>query len=271
MSFDFFERSNALGQPIALYDFELGPHHWRYTNAEHDVPALGEVYEAVAISDDGMTLSGDTQNDDIVIKLPASVPFAKLFIGTPPSMPMYVTIRFKDRADEQVPVGMVCEVKAGKRVSTVEFEITCKSISSSLNRNGLRLSWGRGCPHALYDRGCKVNPALYATAIQIQGLTGNSVESSALAAIAHNYLSGGYLEFDLMAGVKERRAIERHAGAIITLLGNTDGLTVGDWIVVYPGCDRTTPTCQLKFNNLSNYGGFPHLPNKSPFDGDPVF
>jgi uncharacterized phage protein (TIGR02218 family) len=133
------------------------------------------------------------------------------------------------------------------------------------------LSWGRGCPHALYDRNCRADPAAFAIAIAVEGLTGAAIVSSAVASLPANYLAGGYFEFPLMAGVMERRAIESQSGSTINILGTTDGLTIGNWVTVYPGCDRVSSTCESKFNNLVNYGGFPHLPTKSPFDGDPVF
>jgi hypothetical protein len=69
----------------------------------------------------------------------------------------------------------------------------------------------------------------------------------------------------------ERRGIESHSGATFTVLGSTAGLDVGDYITAYPGCGRTRAECKNKFNNLPNYGGFAHLPGKSPFEGDPVF
>ena len=271
MGFDFIERSNSKGQPSVLYEFTIGDHRWGYTNAENDVVVLGQLYLSAAISDNGLTLSGDSQNDDFNITMPATAEFTTLFQGPMPGETIYCTVRLINRGDTQAPVAWVGTVKQGTRKDKLSFEVTCKALSSSLNRNGLRLAWGRGCPHALYDRGCQANPAAFAVAVQIQGLTGATVTSSSFESLPHNYLSGGYIEFEILAGVTERRAIEAHGGNYIMLLGTTEGLSTMDWIVVYPGCDRTSSTCQGKFNNLSNYGGFPHLPNKSPFDGDPVF
>ena len=67
-----------------------------------------------------------------------------------------------------------------------------------------------------------------------------------------------------------RRGIESQNGNNFQVLGSTDGLEVGTAVTLYPGCPRNTTACKL-FNNLPNYGGFPHLPGKSPFDGSPVF
>ena len=62
-------------------------------------------------------------------------------------------------------------------------------------------------------------------------------------------------------------------GGTITLaapLASGFRLEIGSEITLYPSCDRTTTGCNL-FDNLPNYGGFPHLPGKSPFDGSQVF
>lgn len=34
----------------------------------------------------------------------------------------------------------------------------------------------------------------------------------------------------------------------------------GDAFVAYPGCDKSQRTCQMKFDNLRNFGGFPYVP-----------
>jgi hypothetical protein len=41
-------------------------------------------------------------------------------------------------------------------------------------------------------------------------------------------------------------------------------------VKIYPGCDRTKETCNDKFSNILNYGGFAWIPAKSPFDGSSI-
>lgn len=271
MSFDQIERSNYDGAPVTLYEFAIGSVAWRYTDGQNDVLLNGLTYSTLAISHEGFSLSGDPDSDDLTVKLSARAEVTDLFVATPPSETLLLRIRTLHRGDTDAPVVWSGLVKSGRQSSQIEFSFLCNSLLSTLNRNGLRLSWGRGCPHALYDRGCTVNPDHYATAVQVTSMTGSSITSAAIAALGDGYLAGGFLSFPTDYGTTERRAIESHGGSTIQMLGTTDGISVGDWIVVYPGCERTTAVCQSKFNNLSNYGGFPHLPTKSPFDGDPVF
>lgn len=271
MSFDQIERSNYDGKPIMLYEFTLGSAVWRYTGGQNPVTVNGATYAALAIAHDGYSMSGDPSADDITIRTSSKIEVSNLFNGTPPSDPVRLSIRTLHFGDTEAPVVWSGTIKSMKRVSTVEVTFNCNSLLSTLNRNGLRLSWQRGCPHALYDRLCRVNPDAYGTAIRVDAVLGDHIESSGAAGLPNGYLNGGFLAFTTPHGTIERRAIEEHWQHRIRLLGLSDGMAVGQWINVYPGCDRTTATCVNKFNNLDNYGGFPHLPNKSPFDGDPVF
>ena len=271
MTFDSLERSNYDAIKTVLYEFALGATaRWRFASGTQNVTLLGNSYRALPISDSGIVQSGDTQNDDFTVTMPADTNFAQLFTGTPPSEPILLTVREINRGDDEAPVVWAGIVKNGKRTSLTTFDVICKTLTASLNRMGVRLAWGRGCPHALYDRACRVNKDDFATAAQIVTLGGAGF-TAAIGALGDGYLSGGFVTFNRMAGVLDTRAIESHIGTRVNLLGASDGLAVGMWVTLYPGCDRVTSTCEAKFNNLSNYGGFPHLPTKNPFDNDPVF
>jgi hypothetical protein len=49
------------------------------------------------------------------------------------------------------------------------------------------------------------------------------------------------------------------------------GLAAGTTVTLFPGCDHTLATCSGKFSNTANYGGFPFMPTKNPFGGDPIY
>lgn len=267
MSYDAIERSNYDAVPSGLYEFTLDNKVFRYATGETDVVYNGKTYIGIPISDDGVKMSGDVRNEDLVITMARATDLGDLFVGTPPSEVIFVTVRRMNRGSDEAPVIWGGTLKSVRIKSGIEIEVVCRTLTATLNRNGLRLSWSRSCPHALYDRGCKVDPDDFAATAQVSALTGNAITATGLGALGTGYLAGGYFEFELMPDVIERRGIESHVGNTITVLGTTDGLEVADWITVYPGCDRVTSTCNSKFNNLVNYGGIPHLPTKSPFDG----
>lgn len=271
MTFDTTERSNYDGAPTMLYEFSVGATYWRYAAAQNDLVLGGNTYTALAVANEGFSASGNPDTDDLQVRISARATVTDLFLATPPSDPILLRIRTVHKGDTDAPVVWSGSVKSGRQVSLIEFALNCNSLLSTLSRNGLRLSWGRGCPHALYDRGCRVDPNAFDTLIQVTALTGASVTATGLAALGDGYFAGGFLSFVGSHGATDRRPIEGHVGNTLDLMATTDGISVGAWITVYPGCDRTTLTCLNKFSNLANYGGFPHLPNKSPFDGDPIF
>lgn len=276
MSYDSIERSNHGSKPINLYEFSIGSTYWRYSSDEVDTPFEDPlhgpvVFKAVAISDSGVVQVGDTTSGELTINLPSTTPIALLFNATPPSDETWLVLRRKQHDEDNAPVIWIGTVSSFSQTALKSSKFVCKTMVATFNRNGLRLSYGRQCPHSLYDISCRANKNAHGVVVQIDEIGGNWFGSADLAGYDYGWFSNGFIEFQLIGGATERRAIEHFNNAYVFLIETTDGLIVGDYVVVFPGCNRTTSDCINKFNNLSNFGGFPHLPSKSPFDGDPVF
>lgn len=271
MTFDTVERSNFQGRPITLYEFRLGTTRWRYSSTDRDITLAGDVYVATPISDGGATQSGEPRNEDFVVTLPIDAAVVVAYKTAPPSEPIYLYVRehhFGETDAAITWVGTVSTIRPGKLASA---EIVANLFTASFNTNGLRLSWSRNCPHALYDHNCKVDKTLHAVPGTVTWLDGLNVKGVAFDALADGHFSGGFIEWPSPLGFTERRSIRKHVGENLELIDSTRGLTVGLAIIAYPGCKRTVEECDVKFNNFPNYGGFPHIPGKSPFDGTGVF
>jgi len=53
--------------------------------------------------------------------------------------------------------------------------------------------------------------------------------------------------------------------------GMSYGMIYGSLTVtLYPGCPRDRQTCNDRFNNLENYGGFDWIPSRNPFNGSSI-
>lgn len=273
MAFDSNERSNASAKPVALYQFVFGSVSWFYTSYEDEITVNGVTYEPIAISDNGSKMSGTPSDEVMTITCPSSIPVAEMMNGSPPSESIWVYVRRYHHGDDEAPItwpGYVATRK-GRDDSSVAVDLRCKMLTAGFSRDGARLTYGRQCPHALYSLDCGVNKDSFAVTVQVEELSGNTVFSSLLAGYPDTYFSNGFFQWSRYAGALERRGIENHVGGKFTVLGTTIGLSVGDYVTLYPGCQRTRSSCIQKFNNLSNYGGVPNLPGSSPFAGDPVF
>lgn len=270
MSFNEYEISNEDGVPVYLYTVQLGNTFWRYTSADQPVTIDGEVYDPIAISDEGTTQGGSDEND-IQISVRADSPIAKLFASRPAGK-VWCTIRsfhFGD-PDTETPIEWIGTLVNTVLVDRATTIIHGRSIGGTYDRNGLRLVWGRTCPHALYGTGCYVDKSLHEYPRTIGTMNGTNFTCTVHTDPEEGSFAGGMLEWDRGDGSIERRGIESQDGNDFRVFGTTQGLTVGLAVTLYPGCDRTTTNCKL-FDNLPNYGGVPHMPGKSPFDGTPVF
>lgn len=265
MAFNDAEISTQDGRPIALYLLEWGETRWAYTSADRDITYGGIDYLARAVSDNGMVQGGSSAND-FTMDCPANLPIVDLFRGTPPTETIWFTVRRKHLAEADAPIYWNGTVTNVKRRGFANAQVIGKPLTASFKRTGLRLCWTRECPHFLYDPGCKVDPEDYRVDATITALTGNTVTVSAVGGKPDAWFDGGYVKWEINDdGTIERRMIETHIGLVLTMFGLTDGMEIGDTLSLYPGCDRTPGTCQSKFSNIANYGGFDFMPGQTPF------
>lgn len=271
MAFSAIEVSNEGGKPVGLYEFRYGNTVWRYTTAEYDIPLVGDPWLAHTISDDGVTQGGSDQND-LSITVQQNNPVALLFRNSQPSGKVWLTVRRYHIGDAvgETPLLWSGTVVNATLVDVATVQMSCRSLGGTYDRNGLRLGWDRLCPHPLYGVGCFVDKEDHAYVRTIATLTGTSFTCTTHSEPSEGSFTGGFMEWERDDGSFNRRAIEQQAGNDFQVLGTTDGLEVGLEVTLYPGCVRNTTNCKL-FGNLKNYGGFPHLPGRSPFDGSPVF
>lgn len=274
--FDVLETSLDAGRPTRLYLFFRGGLQWRYTTHTQAITYEGQVFEAVpGISDDGLRQTGQATADAMQITAPADFGVAQLWRGTPPGGAVNLTVydlQF-DTASGQL-VGMVAwvgQVTDVKWTAQDRCRLTSQSISALLDKQGLRLTWQRECPHAFGDKNCRADTNLYRVNATISALDGVTVTAPALAGFREGWFVGGWLAWSIGGGETESRGIERYQGDAVTLIGGTGGLSIGQVVEVFPGCPGTTTACQDDFNNLVNYGGCPLMPGVSPFDGTPIF
>lgn len=272
MSFSEIEISNDDGRPISLYAWSLGAATWRYTSSDADVVLAGYRWKAVPISDDGVKLTGEANTETLTITAPNTIAPVQMYIGTPPSQPMILSIFHYHEGDTDAILNYQGEVQQVGQPTPGTAIIYINTLSASMQRDGLRLGFQRTCPFALYDpRTCKADPEAHAVELRVFEVVDNTVTLQGMEDIDDGFFNGGFLQWSHPTRGLEYRGIELQVGAQCTMFGLADGLYYGLTVKAYPGCDRLTKTCADKFNNLPNYGGVPDMPGTSPFDGNPVF
>lgn len=275
MAFNDKEISNDEGKRIGLYHFRWGTQNWYYTSADRVITYDGNDYEPTAISDGGVTLGGES-GYDFEVTLPSVNPVALLFRYTPPSGRVYLKVRRMQDGETDAPLYWTGTVGNLRPKNLAGAVMVCRSSISGLKRTGLRLTWQRQCPHALYDRQCQVDPADWEYPYEIASISGNVVTLVTAGAGLDQetgFFTAGIIKWEVATDTFNFRMIEVHtAPLVLTIFGRADGLEAGMDVLLYPGCTRDiSPTGCERFDNVDNYGGHVYMPNKSPFDGDPVF
>lgn len=282
MAFVPIENSLQDGRPIALYEFTFGSTVWRYTSAETAIVASGQQWAPAAISDDGVRQTGEVNNDAFNITAPQWIGPSQLFQSSAPSRDVRVRVFEKHDQSAEVRIRYSGVVTQVNYQSPVTCSITCETLAATMRREGLRLSWQRSCPYALYDPvTCKVSKAAWEIPFFILAVSGSIVQVEvsgplAVAARTNGYLDNGFIEWQHPIRGIEMVAIDSHnysgSGDVhnLTLLDDPAEMFAGSTGKAYRGCSFTPASCQ-SFSNYANYGGIPDMPSKSPFDGNPTF
>lgn len=273
MSFEAYEVSPDDSQAVELYRFTLSETVWRYTSANHDVVTLdGFVWKSVAISNEGVKQSGEAASDVMNVMAPLTIGPVQVHLVTPPSRAIQLVILRKQEQSTELVACWAGEVTQVNVAVPGQARLTCETTAATMRREGLRLGWQRACPYALYDSlTCKVDKTSFAVTLRVLAKLGFVMIMDNSVSEPDGWFNGGFIHWVHPVRGNEYRSISNHIGNNLTIFGTVEDIYEGLVVSAYPGCARTVGTCVSKFNNLANYGGIPHMPGSSPFDGDPVF
>lgn len=118
--------------------------------------------------------------------------------------------------------------------------------------------------------GCQVNSAGFTDNGSVATITVQNLELTAaiVGTKADQYYSNGILTFTsgFNNGLSFEVKTATTSGNVITLFLPTPYLiSVSDTFTVNAGCDKNIETCRDKFNNHTNFGGFPHITGEQNF------
>lgn len=270
MTHDAREKSHQDGEPVELYTFAREAVTWRYTSSRESVTFFAQTYEAATLSRSQIEHTSDKGRNSIKITCARDFEIAELFRVTAPTDVITVTIHRLHIGETEAAVawqGRILNVDWSGASATMH----CEPVSASLLRPGLRRIYSRQCPHVLYGSKCGLNKASFDVPVTLSAVSGTTLTSATFALYSAGHFSGGFIEFENTDGTIERRFITGHSGSAITVNIPLASLVAGSQITAYPGCDHNLTTCNDKFSNGLNYGGFPYVPSKNPFGGSSLF
>jgi hypothetical protein len=164
------------------------------------------------------------------------------------------------------------------RIGPIKYSRTSATITINSWMNLLSTTqmppnyYGASCRHTLFDAGCTLNAASYATPTVVSyapGYNSNllSVSAPSLPGGAQSWALGRIVMTSGVCKGLQKRILgwqpDDPVSTSITLtLDYPFPFTVNayDSCTLYPGCDKSTANCTT-YGNLVNYGGFPYIPS----------
>jgi len=268
------EISNEDGQPIAFFQFLRDTVAWRYTSADRDQVLDGNTYTAARITRGKIEQGVERKRLALTITLPSNLSVAANWRPYASGEAISITVRTVHAGEITALVDWVGRVVSAK-FDGPKLTITCEPSTTRNRRPGLHRGWQRGCGHVLYSQGdglCNVNPATHAVAATLTAVSGLNLTATAFGLFPDGRLVGGFIRWTRASdGLSERRSINAHVGSVITVDYGAADLAVSLAIgTVLPGCKHDPDDCDTYFSNGANYGGQKDMPQKNPYDGDPV-
>jgi len=244
----------ALSTITELYEFNLDGVYYTFTPKISTISFGGKTYIPTIISRSGITVSDNVLKNSLTIKFPRTNSFARLLLATNIENPVTFTLYRNGLVYWQ---GQVLNTSA----SGLFIELECSSTYSKNTRPAITSRIQISCRHVLYGEACGAVKDTFAVAGTINTVSTDG-QTLTLLAIAQpdNYFLNGEVLWN-----SQKRNIIKHVGLTLKLTSPFK-LQPAGIVTLYPGCDHLETTCETKFSNRINYGGFTKLPTKNPHD-----
>jgi uncharacterized phage protein (TIGR02218 family) len=150
--------------------------------------------------------------------------------------------------------------------SQMQFSVEVRSATSSFDQVKGRL-YQAACSADLGDQQCKIDLAdpQWTIKAKLAMVFDQSRIGVELSHYPPGHFSNGRISFESGANKNLQALIKtdqlEHALHILSLWTIApQPFSIGDQIVLNVGCDKTAASCRMKFRNISNFRGFPHMP-----------
>ena len=274
MSYAARESSPYGGKPVELYRFTKGTTSLRYTDGDREVVVGNETYAiGWPLSRTEPEMSEETTRSGLKITTAKDFPIAQMFITGAPFESVWVSVFRMHVGDSETILLWQGKVRGVSwNASKGEAIIECDPVEKIIGKGGFRQTFGPYCHKKLYSPRCGVPEANFTTEFTVSAIspTGSIVTAPEFGSKADQYFRLGEI---YVPNLGARAMVVDHVGTSVTLKAPILGLMVGLNGRAVAGCDHCWKLadgnwgdCKARFNNLDNFGGWPFVPTKNPYE-----
>lgn len=271
MSYVTVDESPELGKPIELFLFSSQGFQLAYTTSPTEVVYNGVTYIPNIIEREEPVRTAQIDTKDFLVTLPATDPLVNpRYVLTVPSNREFLTIYRKHVTDAEVITYWSGEI-GSVSFSDEKAKISCRPVTDIIDHAIPRRSYSNQCSHVLFDVGCKLLKSNFDTDVTVTQIGADYIDVTAptLDTFAADYFVTGMIkrgsyDFRMILTQTDIGINQLRLGILLSI----PDLVVGAILTIFAGCDHTLATCSsAKFSNAVNYGGFPWIPSRNPFEG----
>ncbi len=272
------EASVADSEPVELYEFTRedsveGASSWRYANGESAIVFQGLIYSATpGIHRSNIQQTGETTSMQATVTIPRTACVTDALSGPRSPAPIKLTIyRWQRGLDSDTEFAVLYRGEiAGSVFAGSLVELTCQAEESSWSDGLTRVYTQRMCPHMLYDTFCGADAAARTVALKLLTISDDlltitveeqDVDESHVGMDSHYYVNG-YITF-----MGREVFVTAQDTNTLTLQTPLVDIEADDLFTGTAGCNRTQEDCDTIHDNVDRFGGFPLMPDRSPWLG----
>ncbi|MBM3577877.1 MAG: DUF2163 domain-containing protein [Alphaproteobacteria bacterium] len=159
-------------------------------------------------------------------------------------------------------VATIGEVRRGETAFAAELRSSAHLFDQQQGR-----AFQRDCSADLGDARCGFNllaPGFHATGV-VAASAGGVIDIDLSQNFESGFFQGGALTFASGANEDARLTIKSHRqeglrASVMPWTRPGSPIVAGNAVLITAGCDKSPTTCRLKFGNIVNFRGFPHMP-----------
>ena len=195
---------------------------------------------------------------DVSISVPVTIAFGEHLSRAPyqsTTIEIYrIFVANPDTDAKLIFVGTIHNVSIKNNIATG----TCRSTNRTLSRTFPRFHYQTTCNHMIYDEGCGLLRENNRLPVTVGLINGAEIFLNELQGMPDQSFQGGIMEYN-----GEERLITSQVDGTVTVLIPFTGLSVGNEVNLYPGCDGNPGTCR-GYNNIDHFFGMPYIPTRNP-------
>jgi uncharacterized phage protein (TIGR02218 family) len=253
-------------KPVDIYDFWNDTLSYYITSADEVITYNGQSYTPAMIGRERTGHSSNLTVSKLSINVDKLQDEVKSYLESAPLDETWVRIMrvFRNQTPREAMVYFVGTLNMVS-IKGQSATLQCDGLEKFLTQLVPRHRYQRLCGLTLYGPKCMVDKTTYKETVALSAISadGLTITGGVFGGKDTDYYAFGWVEFE---GYK--RMVVSNSGNNVVLRHYIPGLTDSDTVDIYPGCDKTMPTCRDKFSNLGGtldtFFGWPYMPYDNP-------